>query len=77
MLKEIKLSFHQKAAERVEFTMSRELIKAVARERRLRSLEVGNKKVEIQTSPLEPSEGLVASVVFDRQVSIFFGRVGR
>ena len=40
--------------------MSRELIKAVARERRLRSLEVRNKKVEIQTSPLEPSEGLVA-----------------
>ena len=77
MLKEIKLCFHRKAAECVEFTVSRELTKAVARERRLQSLEVRNKKVKIQTSPLEPLEGLAASVVFGRPVSIFYGRVGR
>ena len=61
--------FIPKVAERVAFTVSRELIKTIARERRLQSLEVRNKKAEIQTSPLEPSEGLVASVVFGRQVS--------
>ena len=53
MLKGIKLRFHRENVERVEFTVSRELIKAVACERRLQSLEVRNKKVEIQTSPLE------------------------
>ena len=61
--------FIPKVAERVAFTVSRELIKTIARKRRLQSLEVRNKKAEIQTSPLEPSEGLVASVVFGRQVS--------
>ena len=66
-----------KVAERVESTVSRELKKTVARERRLRSLEVRNKKVDIQTFPLEPPEELAASAVFGRQVSIFFGRVGR
>ena len=57
--------------------MSRELIKAVASEQKLQSLEVRNKKVEIQTSPLEPSEGLAASAVFGRQVSEWFSFVGR
>ena len=77
MLKEIKLCFHRKAAERVEFTVSCEIIKTVAREQSLQSLEVRNKKVKIQTSPLEPLEGLAASVVFGCQVSILYGRVGR
>ena len=69
--------FVPKVAERVGCTVSRKLKIIVARERRLQSLEVRNKKVDIQTSPLEPSEGLVASIVFGRQVSVFFGRVGR
>ena len=69
MVKGVQASFVPKIAEHVEFNVSRELTKAVACEQRLRSLEVKNKKVEIQASPLKPLEGLAASVVLGRQVS--------